>query len=1486
MSAKRVFDTLASGSKCAECGPEVKAAVERAKGLLEEYLRTGATGQPPGFFSVGEGFYAKRAGADGTIIVFRIKYAPISTVAIRVAWFVDILNAPHRKKPAWPTDFAGWEAEIGAVEATIDWDEWLGQITGDEGGPTSPRRKALPQELINWDPGAPPPERDWYLFMTRPFVEGLQKLPPVLLGSLVDCVGRLAASAQKQPVIHPTWQRLGNTPFSVLYGAIRGHLLLFELLKGDTDGLEIPEPVRKRWKSICAREKAGCDIVDALGQHSVLGVPALVLADDALAAKALSGRTNWIALSTDEIAVLNHILHNRRLPAFVQGRAGSGKSTVLYHYAAALACHMGAHAYHATRSALDHGSIVLVTQSKPLTHVADAAVQELAQLGNALNRGVGARSAPIAVHTFHDYCRALLSPSQADRFADDGFSAEGGYISAAHFRSLYTGQVRPGLQGLCFKSPVAKKIPWEAAWYAIRAYIKGYSPPNEENQNYLDPDSYSWLPTRHRGIPVDMYAEIYEQVFLPWYYRLTCEAAEGGTPPFWDSTDLARAVILNAVVESDPERDAVVLLCDEAQDFSRVEILALLRRLVWTGYDIRRAKYPHLTVPVVFAGDPFQTVDPSGFRWRTLSATINTALVVGLEDEGGYRIEELELLFNYRNPRAVAKLGNLIQFARRRFFDHEARPQRLWRFELSEVPIGRLVFGDRGVTREALRRRALVIVPERETDSSEPSNQGALSGFAGECLAADVKGLEFPVVVVAGFGEFFVNQKWHRLWQVPPSEWDEKERFALEYFFNCLYVAISRPTERLFIADTPEAIEKFWEPLARLPSQMAPSEREQWGDAGLAWVEATIEEIDTDFRRVAETLWQSARLTKDSSKAGAASHYYRLIGQVENAERALAYADYWDGFVAEAAKRLVDLGTSQDLPVAVVWFLEAGQWGKAEEVAGQCAGKVMEAAGQIAAVLARGVQNLDDAEMVLENVSMVVDSPLVHEHCDRPKQLLRKIATSALAGVSDILDTLEAEDEPQLRRLWNTLDSRYRGLFRATDELDTLARIAFRLAELQGGTFGDIAFYDNAVRIWDEAGLRGHGQYCVAQARLAEARGVQRQMSGEEDEAFAALAEAIEWWSRVPDHQRVLQLFESWGKRGVGFGRLCEQESSRAAHVVHAYYVLEKLDDAFVYAVWLDARTAAGIALESGPKRLTTNSRVLFDKLVQRMRADRTVRNWEALYRFRLRRFLEELGGIKSGDLSRRDRQRRLWRQAALVHLIRTTGMNHRAFEWLVAQLSEEAARSSGNAPVLENPFLRWRHWRWFKWLIELARERDGTGDPPDVQPPHEADNVRAAAALGAFRLLFQEGRVQADDAASGGGSSSQRIAPLWFFGTQPRLVTERGDRRIGWTWLGVYVGILLRTLVSLPENFYRRKILRDSAEALARYVLEEVKGPSAVSPENCVRLRPAWRLLKELSLTLPGRQRLREEVGNAWASVDDGEEAQKFRNQVSAMRK
>ncbi|MGY3170051.1 hypothetical protein [Thermostichus sp. MS-CIW-15] len=252
-----------------------------------------------------------------------------------------------------------------------------------------------------------------------------------------------------------------------------------------------------------------------------------------------------LALSMEE----EEILQSTSMPLLINGRAGSGKSLMLYYRFADYCSH---YLKDSSKGSFQYRPLFL-TYSPSLVQQARSKVSTILRVNHRYReRGSDFSEGEIErcqafFSTFQDYLLSCLPPERQERYQPER------YVNFYRFRSWYRG-----------RSDV------ELAWHTIRTLIKGYGV-----SDYLDPDCYRELPQADRTVNVEVFDRIYEQVWLGYQERTTYGS-------YWDDQDLARDVLQNGFLRSIHP----VIFCDEVQDFTQLELNIVFCLSPWGKYKL------------------------------------------------------------------------------------------------------------------------------------------------------------------------------------------------------------------------------------------------------------------------------------------------------------------------------------------------------------------------------------------------------------------------------------------------------------------------------------------------------------------------------------------------------------------------------------------------------------------------------------------------------------------------------------------------------------------------------------------------------------------------------------------------------------------------------------------------------------------------------------------------------------------------------------
>jgi len=496
-----------------------------------------------------------------------------------------------------------------------------------------------------------------------------------------------------------------------------------------------------------------------------------------------------LALSMEE----EEILQSTSMPLLINGRAGSGKSLMLYYRFADYCSH---YLKTSKQRPLEYRPLFL-TYSPSLVQQARNRVSSILRISHRYREeGCSFSTEEIQqcqafFSTFQDYLLNCLPPERQERYQPDR------YVNFYRFQSWYCGR---------------RDV--ELAWHTIRTLIKGY-----EVSDYLDPDSYRELPEADRSVDEEAFERIYEEIWPGYRDRTTHEG-------YWDDQDLARDVLQNGTLN--PIHP--VIFCDEVQDFTQLELNIIFCLSPWGKYKLDWAID---RLPYAFAGDPLQTINPTGFRWAALKKYLYEHIRAYLLPSHPFEIAgPQELRNNYRSNPQVTRFSNVVNLWRRVLSkSREIYPQQPWRPHEQGMPVQRFVLDgqERNLIEDELRKMlsdltgTVCILPcpvgeELNYVRQDPELQKIFAEELKQNLkppllqtATSVKGMEFKKVILYKFGNAY-RQNFNRKLNDYARGAGEAISLQLHYFLNQLYVGITRPIEALAIVDTSAGWREFWDP--------------------------------------------------------------------------------------------------------------------------------------------------------------------------------------------------------------------------------------------------------------------------------------------------------------------------------------------------------------------------------------------------------------------------------------------------------------------------------------------------------------------------------------------------------------------------------------------------------------------------------------------------------------------------------------------------
>ena len=508
-----------------------------------------------------------------------------------------------------------------------------------------------------------------------------------------------------------------------------------------------------------------------------------------------------LALSGEEEDLLRDI----RLPVFINGRAGSGKSTML-HYTFAYYCNLYLNNRNNTNESTQILPLFLTYNEKLVDRAYKVVKSVLISHAHYIERHHQIQDIESLRGCFRSFQKFLLDKLPLENSIQ--FS-KNNYLSFNKFKEKFDRS----------HSNSKERYSAEIVWHAIRTYIKGFGF-SEENVEFLKPDDYQdEVADSHKSFNNQDFKQIYDK-FWDWYQKIQREEN------LWDDQDLVRVVLQNIINGKIQLSSYSAIFCDEAQDFTRIELQLILRLSAWSQYRL----YPPIeSLPFAFAGDPMQTVNPTGFRWDSLRASFYEHILEPLDLDGklDFRNREntllKELQQNYRSTREIVYFSNIVHLWRKVLLDlADLKPQNSWWDDKPNSGVSKGIIGQT-LTIQELRKLGdqgiIFVLPCDEggemkfvRDHKElleifPSvNEQKLPPNIYSAVA--IKGSEFPIVMALFFGEYFAEIfQGHTLERVPSNS----NNIELEYFLNKLYVAISRGKEYLAVIDTPRGEQCLWQ---------------------------------------------------------------------------------------------------------------------------------------------------------------------------------------------------------------------------------------------------------------------------------------------------------------------------------------------------------------------------------------------------------------------------------------------------------------------------------------------------------------------------------------------------------------------------------------------------------------------------------------------------------------------------------------------------
>lgn len=462
-------------------------------------------------------------------------------------------------------------------------------------------------------------------------------------------------------------------------------------------------------------------------------------------------------------------LKNFKFPKYINGQAGSGKSTMLYY--------LFANVYYYKYAGEITGDVIFLTENERLLDHTKASVYDLLLHNPEFDLSTEDIAIVNVDKHFYPFKNFLLSLLPED---NNLFDSEK-YLNFSKFKFLY--------EHSNIATHIKNKYSAELVWFTLSTYVFGNSLECQiTSENYLKE-----MPKEGKElISLEDLKGIEKEIIKPFYNKLLNEEE------YWDKIKLIKYINENISVQKSFD----VIFCDEAQDFSRVELKFIMKLSSYAKYNLTNVEQ----FPIVFAGDALQTVNPTGFRSEALTSMIYNELT---DSKTGYKLDatilEFTPTFNYRSSQAIVNVANSIQnFRKQEFSANIKRPQSskrpvIFENEHLNVFVDFEIFKKDEKLQDKIEYKTIIVPVNYDEIENYKQSNPVLKKFENIISAVDAKGLDFSEVVIYGFGSYIMNEQ--------PGIYESR------YLYNKLYVAVTRAQAELVIIDSEQSKSLFWQPL-------------------------------------------------------------------------------------------------------------------------------------------------------------------------------------------------------------------------------------------------------------------------------------------------------------------------------------------------------------------------------------------------------------------------------------------------------------------------------------------------------------------------------------------------------------------------------------------------------------------------------------------------------------------------------------------------
>jgi len=555
-----------------------------------------------------------------------------------------------------------------------------------------------------------------------------------------------------------------------------------------------------------------------------------------------------------------------KFPYYINGQAGSGKSTMLYY--------LFANSYYYKCSDEIQGDIIFLTENETLLELTKNSVFDLLA-NNPEFSGLTVAQKNQSKNYFNSFKRYLLEMLPE---SDKHLFKESKYLDFSRFKQLYENSNIP--------KRIVDKYSAEESWFTIITYIYGY-----DSSKKITSETYNdIIPNKSQIIPRNKFKGIEENV-LKFYEKLINEDG------YWDKLKIINYIKKNI----DITKKYTVLICDEAQDFCRVELRFILHLSKYLEYDLSKTNQ----VPIVFAGDPNQTVNPTGFRQDEMTSM----LFEELQEIAGFNYNKNENVynpaFNYRSAQPVVSVANFVQYHRMKNLGIKQIKPQVAKRPYSNIDKDFNIFLNyKTIDANSELKQDLIeklkykifVIPVNAQEKEEFIRKHSILSLIDKVeikTAVEAKGAEYEQVVLFGFGEYFLDN----FETLSGNKPDEEELFKRGFFFNKLYVGLTRAQTELVIIDNEASEELFWKKIVDKSNITS----EKWKilndfkhktiEYGTDSIKSIIPSTQEDALKNAEKDKKQGLYDKNPARLKVAANQFFKIGNKEDGYECLALSE-------------------------------------------------------------------------------------------------------------------------------------------------------------------------------------------------------------------------------------------------------------------------------------------------------------------------------------------------------------------------------------------------------------------------------------------------------------------------------------------------------------------------------------------------------------------------------------------------------------------